>query len=423
MRWPTHVAVESVEAAVDAIRWLRDEDAGRAGLVVSGSGHDRRRPSARPRWRGPARVDLVDGPAGAHAAVRACSPTSPSSTTSPPRAPSSSRARDVVAVTRDGDLLAAHARRAARRTAPSALEVQAALDEAARGAARRAHGRSASGSRLAPRRRRAAAPRGRRGALDRLHESDARMAAVAEQLGQLGAQARAARAEAERLQDLDRAARDALAADQAELRACGAARAPPQAEPRQSEAGDRGGSPAGTRPPTAPRRPARTRWRRAWRCGPARSGARPLRPRGAPGAQRRAERDRRERRAERGAPAAPGGERARSSGRCTRAPRGARRVSSARGRRRDAAEARGGDALGPSSRHVPQARRRVPTSTRAHRRCAPRRGGPRRAAAAHRGAAGQGGRGARRRPRRAGRGVRPGDRPVAALCAGATRRP
>ena len=37
-------------------------------------------------------------------------------------------------------------------------------------------------------------------ALDRLHESDARMAAVAEQLGQLGAQARAARGEAERLE-------------------------------------------------------------------------------------------------------------------------------------------------------------------------------------------------------------------------------
>ncbi|MGA1503062.1 MAG: chromosome segregation protein SMC, partial [Candidatus Nanopelagicales bacterium] len=54
-------------------------------------------------------------------------------------------------------------------------------------------------------------------ALSRLHESDARLAAVAEQLGLLGQAARAATAEADRLAAAEQAALEALAADEATL--------------------------------------------------------------------------------------------------------------------------------------------------------------------------------------------------------------
>jgi chromosome segregation protein len=54
-------------------------------------------------------------------------------------------------------------------------------------------------------------------ALDRLHDSDARMAAVAEQLGQLGAQARSARGEADRLQRAVEAAAAELDTDRRTL--------------------------------------------------------------------------------------------------------------------------------------------------------------------------------------------------------------
>jgi len=54
-------------------------------------------------------------------------------------------------------------------------------------------------------------------ALERLHESDARMAAVAEQLGSLGQQSRAARGEAERIERMLAASEQALADDQATL--------------------------------------------------------------------------------------------------------------------------------------------------------------------------------------------------------------
>jgi chromosome segregation protein len=54
-------------------------------------------------------------------------------------------------------------------------------------------------------------------ALDRLHESDARMAAVAEQLGNLGQQSRAALAEAERIERMLAASEQALADDRSTL--------------------------------------------------------------------------------------------------------------------------------------------------------------------------------------------------------------
>ncbi len=108
---------------------------------------------------------------------------------------------DVVAVTREGDLLGSHFAAGGSSSQPSLIEVQAAVDEAS--------------TRLAE----ATATTERLGfeisgleaarhdtlkrvdvALAKLHESDATLAAVAEELGQYGSQARAAKGEADRLE-------------------------------------------------------------------------------------------------------------------------------------------------------------------------------------------------------------------------------
>ena len=90
-----------------------------------------------------------------------------------------------------------------------------------------------------PRTRQAEAARRVEGTLARLHESDARMAAVAEQLGQLGQVARAALAEADRLAQAQAAAEAALAADREQLE---------QLQARLEAAAERARSPS--RPPT-----------------------------------------------------------------------------------------------------------------------------------------------------------------------------
>ncbi|MGZ4590996.1 MAG: chromosome segregation protein SMC, partial [Actinomycetes bacterium] len=72
-------------------------------------------------------------------------------------------------------------------------------------------------------------------ALDRLHDSDARMAAVAEQLGQFGAQARAARGEAERLDKAIAAASEQLSADRETLAELEERLAAAEAEPEDTD--------------------------------------------------------------------------------------------------------------------------------------------------------------------------------------------
>ena len=108
---------------------------------------------------------------------------------------------DVTAVTREGDVLGAFSAAGGSSSQPSLLEIQAAVDEAsAQLAARRRRVSERLGfdiSRLES--ERLDAQQRVDVALAKLHESDATLAAVAEQLGQFGSQARSARAEAERL--------------------------------------------------------------------------------------------------------------------------------------------------------------------------------------------------------------------------------
>ena len=120
----------------------------------------------------------------------------------------------VTAVTREGDVLGAHFAAGGSAHQPSLLEVQAAVDEAADQLASAAHTLERLGFDTATlEREREEAQRRVDVALAKLHESDATLAAVAEELGQYGSQTRNARAEAARLDEAIEAARAARDAD------------------------------------------------------------------------------------------------------------------------------------------------------------------------------------------------------------------
>lgn len=196
------VAVAGVDEAVDALRLLRDEDAGRASLVV---GADRPAPGTsvdRPA------VDLPAGARWATEVVQVAGPASAALLTilrdvvvvdDLARARALVRDQPVVAVTRAGDLLGATRAWGGSAAAPSVLHLQSALDEA-KAARDEAAAREADGSAHLERARaeRAAAQERYDETLARLGEADAARAAAAEQLGSLGAAARAAQAEADR---------------------------------------------------------------------------------------------------------------------------------------------------------------------------------------------------------------------------------
>ena len=246
-------------------------------------------------------------------------------------------------------------------------------------------------------------------ALDRLHESDARMAAVAEQLGQLGAQARAARGEAERLErSIAPAVRAAGRRPGGAGRARGAARRGAESSTARTSARARHRrcATSSRRPPGPPGRP---RSRPGSRSAPARSGSGRC-PGRADQLARAAAQERDEPGPGAGAPGPPGPRGGRGAGgRAGRAgrPRPPGALAGPRGRGARAAPSgprRAGrrDERGP--RPAARARQRPGA---AHRQRAPRRGGPRRAAAADRGAAAEGAGGPRRRARVPGRRVRP----------------
>ncbi|MCC2315342.1 chromosome segregation protein SMC [Cellulomonas xiejunii] len=209
------VAVESVDAAVDAIRHLRTEDAGRATLMVAGAGAVRSvdLPAGVDRA-----VDLVQAPAAVLDAVRALLADVVVVDDLAAARPLVAAHPDLVVATRTGDVLSRFRASGGSASAPSALHLQGALDTA-RAAATTA---TAAAERLrfelvTARDARAAAQAAVDATLERLNESDAALAAVAEQLGHLGSASRAARAEAERVQRSLEAASTTLAEDHAAL--------------------------------------------------------------------------------------------------------------------------------------------------------------------------------------------------------------
>jgi chromosome segregation protein len=125
--------------------------------------------------------------------------------------------RSVTAVTRDGELVGPLLA-AGGRTGRSRVELATAVAEATATIDRLTHDAQRLRFDLATatgteRTTRAAVEQ----SLERLHDSDARLAAVAEELGHLGQAARAARAEGQRLQQAADAAERALLADDADV--------------------------------------------------------------------------------------------------------------------------------------------------------------------------------------------------------------
>ncbi|GIU57130.1 chromosome segregation protein SMC [Arthrobacter sp. NicSoilC12] len=208
------VVVRDQQTAAAAVRLLRADDAGRAALLLAGL------PAGSPPPVADAQVaDALAGgsklPAGARWAVDLVSAEAPDAAGLPlpallagvavvedlDAAAQLIAARpELTAVTRTGDVFTALTVTGGSASAPSLLEVQAAVDDAASKLA--AVTAALERNRFAlstARTRRAEAQDRADAALAKLHDSDAKLAAVAERLGHLNAVLRSAVAESERL--------------------------------------------------------------------------------------------------------------------------------------------------------------------------------------------------------------------------------
>ncbi len=193
------VAVEHVDAALGAISHLKSDDLGRAGILLGGTVID---DTAWPGLPGGAvyAMDVVDCPETLRPALsrllfKVAVVDDLDAATRLVR-----DVADVTAVTRDGDLLGAHFASGGSASQPSLIEVQAAVDEATSMLAEAAHTCERLTFDLARlEEERAHAQQRVDVALAKLHESDATLAAVAEELGQYGSLARSAKGEADRV--------------------------------------------------------------------------------------------------------------------------------------------------------------------------------------------------------------------------------
>ncbi|MFF3343810.1 chromosome segregation protein SMC [Streptomyces sp. NPDC002779] len=204
------LAVTSPAAAADAIRLLRKQDGGRASLLLTGA------PEAPARGgpaddRRPRAADLVRGPSelmpAVHRLLRDIVVVS-----------TLEDAEDLIythphltAVTAEGDLLGAHFAHGGSAGAPSLLEVQASVDEAAaelEELAVRCEELTEAQHAASARRTECAAQVEELG--DRRRAADREKSALAQQLGRLAGQARGAAGEAERSTAAAARAQDAL---------------------------------------------------------------------------------------------------------------------------------------------------------------------------------------------------------------------
>ena len=232
------VAVESLGAAVDALRMLRDDDAGRATLVVGGS--DGAREAGGSSGKNPATgvraLDIVTASGPAASSLRALLADV---VVVEDLAQARALVQDhpgTVAVTRAGDLLGGTRAWGGSAAAPSVLHLQSALDDARAGLQdAAARGERCTFELVGARSRLAEAQSAFDATLERLHESDAALAGVAEQLGTLGSAQRAARAEADRHRATLVQATERRAQDEAELTELARRLEAAEAQPEQSE--------------------------------------------------------------------------------------------------------------------------------------------------------------------------------------------
>ena len=211
------VVVTGMDAAMQAVVLLKDEDAGRAALVVADA--EAARP-LRPHVRDAGRplLDFVQCEPVLQPVVDHLLERWTLVADLREAADLASHHPGLSFVTADGDVLSQGVVHGGSASAPSLLEVQAAYDETMTALDAVTHELDRLRFDLAAARtQQADAARRAEATLARLHESDARMAAVAEQLGQLGQVARSALAEADRLSQAQAAAEASLAADQDQL--------------------------------------------------------------------------------------------------------------------------------------------------------------------------------------------------------------
>jgi len=194
------VAVADGDAAVAALGHLKDADLGRAGLLLGGGPVRDHAPWPALPGDTTYALDVVQSPDTLRPALaRLLFKTAVVADLSAARALVADLP-DVTAVTRDGDVYAAHFASGGSQSQPSLLEIQAAYDEASASLKDAVSASERLGfdiSRLES--EKADAQRGVDVALAKLHESDATLAAVAEELGHHGTQARSARSEADRI--------------------------------------------------------------------------------------------------------------------------------------------------------------------------------------------------------------------------------
>ncbi|SMQ19188.1 condensin subunit Smc [Streptomyces sp. Ag82_O1-12] len=211
------IAVTSPASAADAIRLLRKQDGGRATLLLAGDDALRGGGNYATSHSGPAdarhtyAADLVRGPSDLMPAVRRLLHGIVVVSTLEDAEDLVYTRPDLTAVTAEGDLLGAHFAHGGSAGAPSLLEVQASVDEAAaelEELAVRCEELSEAQRAAVDRRRDAAALVEELG--ERRRAADREKSAVAQQLGRLAGQARGATGEAERATAAAARAQEAL---------------------------------------------------------------------------------------------------------------------------------------------------------------------------------------------------------------------
>ncbi len=241
------VLVSGSGPAEQALVRLRESDAGRAALLVVGgpptagpttptARDEEAHPAGLPAGAQPA-ADLVTAQPEVMAALQHALAGVVVTADLPAARQVVAADPALTAVTADGDVVTAVSMEGGSPSSASALEVQAAVDEATdREQAARAALEQARFALAGAQARRAAAAERVEAALAALHDSDARLAGVAEQLGQLSSAARAARAEAERQRVALAGLQEAVGRDGAELQELAGRLA--AAEQAPAEAGD-----------------------------------------------------------------------------------------------------------------------------------------------------------------------------------------
>jgi chromosome segregation protein len=198
------VAVTAIADAVTALEALKAGDGGRAGLLIGASAGYPVEPKPHPPLPDGAvwALEIVQAPAALRASVSTVLDGVAVVADLKTAAAIVVRHPQIRAVTTDGDVLGAHWSAGGSASTPSAIEISAAVDEARQKADEAAARHERLHAALTAARAESDAKRADvETALEALHESDAKLSAVAERLAQLGQAARSAGAEAARLDE------------------------------------------------------------------------------------------------------------------------------------------------------------------------------------------------------------------------------